>query len=292
MSGFLTAYSDSRKRECNSFLRDKYIRILPAAWLSMSFYLFIAIAYRIIIGTDLVGVKLDTIHILSSFLMVNQGWVIDLFPAVNNPTWYLDVLMLCYILYYCIRKFVKSNITRSFICIGIIFFTILGNILNMQFPFFWLESKRGYVAFFSGILIYELYVTFRKKLKYFLVILVPLSIAGILYRGLSDWYLLVSFVFPAVIIIAISLPQVHHKFINIVGAISFEVYLWHGPLLKLVLLICDAVGYRIEHSYLSMIVFSLLVWGVATLIYHFFERPVGIWLKNMMDQLFKMNSYC
>lgn len=46
--------------------------------------------------------------IITSFFVVNQGWLFEFAPAINNPIWYICVLLWLYLLYYFIEYTFKT----------------------------------------------------------------------------------------------------------------------------------------------------------------------------------------
>ena len=77
-----------------------------------------------------------------------------------------------------------------------------------------------------------------------------------------------------------------HKIWGTVSAISFEVYLWHLPLLLLLYLVSRAVSWVPDFANMGgMFIFTAATWGVATLMYFFVERPItNLLTKNKKQQ--------
>jgi peptidoglycan/LPS O-acetylase OafA/YrhL len=70
------------------------------------------------------------------------------------------------------------------------------------------------------------------------------------------------------------LPQVKCDIIKKAGSISFEVYLWHVPLYGLLLTVLAIKGRVIQRSYITMILFCVIAWIVAIVIYCGIEKPL------------------
>ena len=220
MSGFLALYNLRKNRSIVDNICDKYKRLAPSVILSIFIYTIIAIMYYMVFHEWHKGLDLNFPRVLTSFLMCNQGWVIEYPLALNNPTWYIDVLLLCFIFFYTLSgTILKKGYTKVFIavCGFAVVLALLGAHFEMEFPFFYHSSRRGYAAFFMGVILCYIYQNFPKKIiKLICCCLMLLSFsATLVYQYI--WYILVCFIYPAIVLISVSINQIwftNSKWIN------------------------------------------------------------------------------
>lgn len=138
-------HGDKRNKSgINEFVR-KCIRIYPSVICACVVYVFIWYIYNMFCNEYLLGERFGVIQVIASLLLFHQGWAIEIVPAVNNPTWYLCVLILCYIVYYCINYFAFEKRMFGFVLIVII--STVSFKLGISLPFFRLLTQRGYSSF-------------------------------------------------------------------------------------------------------------------------------------------------
>ncbi len=72
--------------------------------------------------------------------------------AVNGPSWFTSVLLVCYVLYYLIATHVRRERVRNLIYGGMVVLGILLLLHPLEFPFLYFCNGRGYFGFFLGVL--------------------------------------------------------------------------------------------------------------------------------------------
>lgn len=134
------------------FIKKRLIRLLPV----------IAIAATATEAVVLFGTKHGSGYLASLGLHVSLwGWFIDSIgiqsgqvlnnPFVNNPTWYVSVLIWCYVVFFMITwvaNKIKSNPLWGYI--GMIFAGFAINTWQVNLPFASDGTARGYIAFGGG----------------------------------------------------------------------------------------------------------------------------------------------
>lgn len=70
--------------------------------------------YNVTVGLDKINLK----NIIISCLGLQAGWGVEN-PMINNPMWYISVLLLCYIVFYIITKISKKIKISPFWLYGI-----------------------------------------------------------------------------------------------------------------------------------------------------------------------------
>jgi peptidoglycan/LPS O-acetylase OafA/YrhL len=278
ISGFLTAYSSIKNKTFLTWIKNKTSRIYPFAIPSIMVMLIVSYLYHYMLGEWLYDWNYGMANIITSFLLVNQGWIIEYAPAVNNPIWYLCVLVVCYILYYAVdwidgksKHDIKIIIYLVIILISVVVYRFHG---NWEVAFWHLSNARGYSSFFMGCLLCLLYQkTTTYKLRIIYIGLFAASIVGFVVKGLSCWYVLTFLAYPALVLLVVTEKQVKWGTLSFLGGASFEMYLWHLPLYSLLKLIFDISNIQFEHTYFTMICFAFVVEVVAVIIFAFIEKP-------------------
>jgi len=281
ISGFITAFSD--KEDNVNVVRPilkKLSRIYPTVALSVTFILFVSSISILFFGVDLTGQSYSFVQIISSYLLVFYGWGIDAGFGVNSPTWYLCILILCYLIYYLVKRITAGHYWYR---ITIYILIVITSLVFRQFyvasglPFIGLANVRGYASFFIGVLIYDFSRLIRNKKVLIALACTALTLFGLisLKYGLNHWQTLTVLLFPGIVLLSISVKQIPSKSLTTLGGISYEVYLWHLPMMRLCSLIVASLGITFNHSHLSMIIFALIVEGVAFIVYKYFELPVS-----------------
>ncbi len=100
-------------------------------------------------GGDL---RYSPLSLLLSCLGLQSGFLSDGDAmAVNGPSWFTSILLICYVLYYLIATYVKRERVRNLIYMGMLVLGILLLLHPFEFPFLYFCSGRGYFGFFLGV---------------------------------------------------------------------------------------------------------------------------------------------
>lgn len=88
---------------------EKNNEIYPYALITVIVAAFIMVLHYGIFGELIFDNRYSVPGIITSFLMVNQGWIFEYAPALNNPIWYICVLLWLYLLFYGIEHMFDSG---------------------------------------------------------------------------------------------------------------------------------------------------------------------------------------
>lgn len=88
---------------------EKNNEIYPYALITVIVAAFIMVLHYGIFGELIFDNRYSVPRIITSFLMVNQGWIFEYAPALNNPIWYICVLLWLYLLFYRIEHMFDSG---------------------------------------------------------------------------------------------------------------------------------------------------------------------------------------
>ena len=168
LSGFLTAWHyRGRIREMSfiSYFKQHYGKLLGAS-LAVNLWALVNSIIRLKIGlTD--GVCSPTpLRFALSVLMINTGWFTSysqtLLP-INTTMWFIDVLLLCYLIYYAIGALVKNTPAYIALCAVMVGIGWICLEHTPGLPFLWSFNGRGYAPFFLGALLSEFQSNVSRK---------------------------------------------------------------------------------------------------------------------------------
>ena len=156
ISGFL-AYSSIMSRP-KPLIRDfihRAVRIYPMAMISCAIYLGIWLFYEDSFGKSIyLTEKHDFGNIIRSFLLIPQpiGQL-----ALNNPTWYLAILIQCFILLeVCRYLWHRYSFLAKWLPVMVVILCTIAKLTHMPCEIFYAMYCRGIIPFFIGIIIYQL----------------------------------------------------------------------------------------------------------------------------------------
>lgn len=287
ISGFLTSYRGVQGN-FKTYIKHKLLRIIPFALLSSFIYLAITCIYYLTSNSYMYDEKYSAIQILFAFLFVDRGWIVDFTPPFNGPMWYIDVLLICYALYFLLQKIMhrfKLNTVILPLCIAIIVSVL--NIIDIQLPFLWSCNRRGYISFFMGVAVIEFIKNQKSAIINKLIGVGGVFLYGVMLFVLEsfNYYGLVILFYPSIIILLTSIRQINCDMIKQMGAFQFEAYIWNVPLYSLLILVSHILNREanIEHSYLTMIGFVFFVELIAALMFNFVEKPLTYVLRKKFE---------
>lgn len=219
--------------------------------------------------------------------MVNQGWLVEFAPAINNPIWYICVLLWLYLLYYFIEYTFKiiggKKEAKILLYCSIALIGGGGWHFSINLPFLYLSDCRGYATFFFGIVIYHLLnrVSVEKSLLRnisLLSMVVALFIVGASRN--FNWYLWVYIICPAVLVCGVTFPQIHSSKTEALSEITFQLYLWHVPCFYVFQFWLDIHKIDFMHSVSTMFVVVLCCFAFSVLVYQCIDLPISNILRK------------
>ena len=286
----------------DNFIFKRFIRIRPlVALTSFICYIitFITRINNIECWSTFCGNNINTVSLVYDFLFSGIH-VINNNLSLNGPIWYINVLLVCYVLAYgisCIYVRFSNKIIFIFpIVLGIVIFE-----KGWQFPFLTLSMARGYVAFFEGIILYflinrmdELKNTARTFLICISLVIIIMSFGYIFLHFenysnfinntnilISNLYIFFDFIiFPPLMYVFYNFKWINNfcntRFIKYLGKISYGIYLWNFPifggtylLIRFLKLEDESV---VKYWFLIWIIIVILHFILSILSYNFFER--------------------
>ena len=294
VSGFLTLHTHEFGQSgggclyARRFVR-KALRIFPIVTIALLY----AVAIKLLRGE----LPLESWSLKAAFanaLLMFRGWPGLSMIGVNNPTWYLCILLQCYVLFYLMlltcERFGKSAHWRDTVPFGAI--ALIAIAFGLRFlHVVQTDAFRGYASFFLGVLLCDAVAWIEVRLDEGCsgIIGVVCAVGSVALVALSvvisslQWVILLLGAWPLLVVAACLLSRYLDEWsdgLRKAGAVGFEVFVWHAPLMSTEKLVLMLTGFTVTRSYLTMVLFTALCWGVGWLIYEWVEVPIGRWISG------------
>lgn len=291
ISGFLIAGSLGKisQLKFKDYIIRKIIRIYPMAAMSVLVSALVGFVYYKLYGEFFFNVAITPWQLLSSMLLINSGGMLKSGLGINNPLWYLNVLMYCYIITYFIvwisnRRRIKSiYFFIGMMCLGL---SVLQYEIDM--PFMNQSSGRGYSSFFFGIILYFIWQSVsHNKLVLYSLISSLLCVCTYVFeyelyaanqREVSTYLL-----FPAILFLALRLDEcLNLSFIKPLklGDLSYEIYVWHYCVISVIMLVDRRYEFVFSHIHKTFIFCVMTVILLSFILNHSLEKRITGYLMH------------
>ncbi len=296
ISGYvMTGYIDkiNENMSFKNFVRKRAGRLLPLLTCSVIIYQVLIYVYSMT-GDDtwLFEPKVDIWgSIITSLGLSTSGLFQN--PMINNPAWYVSVLLICYVVFFVLTKLSKHfGLDANYLYVLMIAFGFSISTYAYEGPFISGQLARGYICFFWGLILGQ-YIKRRKNVGINIIIdgVILISILWI-YVFHNDWiagstnYILI-FLFYTPLICLFENDRVASwsiwKLCKPVVDITYDVYIWHCPFL-LFLFILKAYGINVFHiqKYSSIVWFIVICFVIGWIS----NKLIGkIILKNITKKI-------
>ena len=183
---------------------------------------------------------------------------------------------------------------------------ILGlNLYGKELPYAFLDDDCGvgYMTTFLGMILFHCAKNFRevsRKLSF--IILAATAIIAVILVKYGYWsifkedqHIFLIFVLYPPVLLLLSTSKILNResFSGIskyLGKLSYEMYVWHFPLLILMSILLYVTKFPIVHGYKSMAVFEIVVVAFAVIVCKFVEPPLDRLTARIKDGLKNCNE--
>lgn len=300
LSGFFV-FGYIEKINCGLTFKKFYvlriIRLLPLVAIAAIGYIVVETIFYRYAGVHYPGVTISLWGLIITSLGVQAGWVFA-DPCINGAVWYISVLLLCYIVFYLLafaaRKSANGNKKRIIMYASLVVVLIGIGIqtYGIEQPFFNNYTARGYYSFFFGIILAGILEQWQDKKRFYLpCILIVVGITTMIIclpdavnNGIA--YLMTFLYYPALIILFLSKPVKTlfcTKWIGWLAEISYNVYIWHTVFIVLMYVATMTYGIAIDHSELTMLAFTGIMFVIGTVSHFVIEKPITKMLLNKVN---------
>ena len=284
ISGFVTVVSDKKRGDPTGVLKPflhRFVRIWPMAALSVVVYFVIDLLHLGIAGQWYCGQPITAPSLVLSFFLVFSGWIVGV-HGVNNPIWFLSVLLLCYLIFYLMRAACRRlNVPMWPLCLAVVILGTAAQESEWNLPFLMAgSSARGDVSFFIGVLLAELVPRVKRTRLVSatsLVLFVLLALRTVLVAPLrgDEWATDALLLWPLLVVFATLSRGVNemcdNKVVSTLSGMNYEFYVWHNVILLAIATGCVALRLSLPTSRMGMLVYLAGTLVVAFAMHRFVE---------------------
>lgn len=290
ISGFFAYSSSCENTSFSSYLGKKLKRLLPVIACSMIIYcllnyLHVLKNHRPWFFSDLPNLW----GLVVSCLGLQTGLGLKGY-SLNNPMWFVSILIQCYCLYYVTVVLSRKKQNLVWILFILVFVILDLRSREIVLPFFSHEAKRGFLPFLIGglVALFVKHYDVNRPIQIICLCCILLFVGFLnfapAYIDAENWFI---FLFcPALIILAQSHTSerfFHHKVWQHLSEISFNVYVWHSPLQLFLALTIPQIIYseQLTHMYL----YAAAAWLVGTVSYFLIEGPLRKLVSDTLSRI-------
>lgn len=268
------------------FIGKRLLRFAPMMALTALCYELVSLLLIKVYGDFSPWCCISLWGIVQNTLCIQSGWGMIEMP-LNTPTWYISVLMFCYVLLYFTTKLCgkyKKDPLPVYVA-----WIILGvgiNTCRLDLPFLNSEMGRGYSAFFTGMILAELFERYEMhgtvQIVFSLLIFV-LTACGLVFDTASMTFLL----YPALLIVFTTKRAdklFSAKLWNGLGRIQFHAYVWHAVILQGLRLLGWAGCAPDYNNRLTMFAFVIFTELWAAFSCRVLERPAEKLFRKLLPK--------
>ena len=288
LSGYFTYKYVSQIDQESRFLifyKNKFLRFFPMLVITGSINVLLSFIVNVLIKKE--GLPFSLWEIVISLMGIMRWFTTD--EMVNNPVWYISILLLCYIMFFFITRFAKRIGISPYIgyCSAMILGVIMIQITNrgIVYPLFNEFIGRGLCTFFEGIIFRKILDKIEISLKIYIGCLISLLVFCVCYNYAYDflekdfWYTLVFLVYPCLIIIVKKREIPYYKILKNLGNISYNIFMWHLSVYMVFEIIYWTVGFNFN-SVCSEIIVIATTCFIGIISYYVVDKPISQWIRS------------
>lgn len=275
-----------KNKTLKEFFEKKFFRIVPLMAISVIVEAFLRWWHVVVIKGEQFGYGLLDI-IANAFGLQQLG--IFTVKAINQSTWYLSVLLFCYIVfYYGVRISKRLEISCNYIFIIFVFCGAIIGTYQWNTALINVSIGRGLFSFFLGVILADFAERHTEKRFEWLILVFPLVFLSLIkwkneFINSGTFFFYTLFLWLPIVYVSVklvSLTIAENKIVSVLGVSSFGVYVWNEPL---------CVVRNIVVAYLNidvcninaMIIFTILNWGVGVISYYLIEKTINGYIQKL-----------
>jgi len=275
-----------------AFISKKASRLLPTAAVSTGVYCVLTYLHYLFRGKPWFFKNLPNFFgLIVSCLGLQTGFGFD-GARLNNPTWFISVLMLCSAVFYLLAWLSKKH---GWNLMWVMVFVVIA-CQNLEYtytglPVFAGDPLRGMRCYALGMLLAGFVAKYQIRMP-LAILCAALFAACVAFIVFAPAYIDAdsAFVFimcPALILLAQTSTAQRlfcHSAWRTLSSISFNVYIWQSTLQVLLALVAPSIVF--SQTVGGLYLFSGIAWAVGTLSHYLIERPLTQYLPYVWKCLF------
>ena len=294
VSGFLMfTYIDKIRNGLSfgEYFKRRFIRFFPMVVIgAVGYEAFVVILNHVRLPDVTAFSELSLWGMITDFFMVQSGGALPN-PMINNPTWYISVLMICYVAFYLIVWLADRLRVKPWYMFAAMVFLGLGiQTYGINLPFLNGISSRGFIGFFLGVLLawglkHANWKINRREharsvvcagVMVFLVVFMVLK-----WQYASDGYknLTIFLFYPSLIILlndSSIAKALHFRWIGEIAKGTFCAFILYVDLLVVLFCINGARGGTLPlQTAWMMLLFAFVTMVIGIVVHYLVEEPIN-----------------
>ena len=274
------------------FFVPKYLRFFMPRVLTVLLFAFLCDWYQHIYSVAFFDRTPTIFNVIQACCGFTTGWGLPI-SKMNGTVWYISVLLLCYVVFYlCVWCAMKLNVNPNWMLTAWIFIGFSMASINTDILMLNAYTAQGYTSFFWGVILAELVKHKEVSMKH--LFLACFCFAGVAYflvaykeSYAADHlnYLYTFCLWPPLRVMMES-KLAHRvlgfKWISWLSKVPFEAYIWHFPLILLLLDVNRVFEY--DFTYCNrwiQIGIAVVSYLVGIVCYYLVEKPGVSWLLKV-----------
>lgn len=286
LSGFVSyKYAKGEALGFLPYIKKRALRLLPLVVITSVAYEVLLVIYNNVCKSEwFLGNEISLWGLLLNCLGLQCGWFFKN-PGVNNPAWYVSVLLLCYVIYWLLDTWSrKKQVPAKMLYLAMIILGVITWVFDWNVPFVNAYAARGYYSFFWGLLLGSIWKG-RKIKPIGTIVLVMLLTALYLvpdWSRILEWevhnFVLLFLCYPVIVFLFLSEPVqkiLDFKVFGVFGAATYDVYLWHVPLMLAMYIGLEwlQINWNLDY-YKCLYAFVAGAFAVGLISYFMISRPI------------------
>lgn len=281
--------------ECfSSFAKKKFLRFIPLLTITAIVYEIVLYTHNMMFGKNWMGLIPTVWGTIITSLGIQMGGVFNDI-SVNYQTWYISVLLICYVVFYiCVYLSKRLRIRHEYFFVALIFIGIAIKTYGINLPFLNECSARGYGPFFFGLILAGILENRKPNILIIIIcaiitILFPVIIVYKYHLVQTSIVMLLTYIFYPSLIITFKYSIINKlfkgKFFATAANISFNVFMWHISVLIAFKISACLLNYDISifESRKTMLIALAMCIIVGTLSYYILDRNINKKIKSKFN---------
>ncbi len=239
------------------------------------------------------AVRYSVSSLVLNILGLQTGWISNGDErAVNGPSWFISIILVCYILYYLITYFIKNEKVKICVYWAMAIGGIAVYLIKLQLPLLYEINGRGYYGFFVGVLISHYIGQWSDKAKRSISLVVLIGVIGAVCYNVpfdaSHLWLEMLVLWPGTVYLAMFAPVIQQilsvKPLVKLGDFAMAIFLCNMPINTIMEYCNKRFHWNLDYGntgiWLCYVAISLVIsWGM----YRIFELWIPIILSKTLQ---------